>query len=376
MKTDRRTLLRIVIAAFALFLCIYYWDTAAGILSLLFSAAFPLLIGFGIAYAVNITMSFYERHYFPRSGNAALRKSARPVCMLAAYLTVVLILAAVIALVVPELVECVGLLLDEVPAAIERLLASVPSDVAIPEAVTDWLDGIDLSSVLSKVLQTLTTGVGGIVNTAAGVISPIANAVIGLIFSFYFLASKERLLAQGNRLLKCYLRPKWNQKLHYVLSVADGCFHRYIVGQCAEACILGVLCALGMLIFGFPYAVMTGAVVGVTALIPIAGAYIGGAVGFLMILTVDPLKAVLFVVFLVVLQQLEGDLIYPRVVGSSLGLPAVWVLAAVTIGGSVYGIVGMLLGVPLAATLYQLIRENTKKKEARIAQPPQHPETD
>ena len=140
-------------------------------------------------------------------------------------------------------------------------------------------------------------------------------------------------------------------------------FHSYIVGQCTEAIILGTLCALGMALFGFPYAVMIGAVVGAMALIPIAGAYVGGAVGFLLILTVSPLRALLFVVYLIILQQLEGNLIYPRVVGGSIGLPGLWVLAAVTVGGGVSGITGMLLGVPVTATVYKLLKNDLHRRE-------------
>lgn len=142
----------------------------------------------------------------------------------------------------------------------------------------------------------------------------------------------------------------------------DETFSSFIVGQCTEAVILGVLCILGMKLFQFPYAPMVGTFIGATALIPVVGAYLGGAVGFIMILTVSPLKAVLFLVFLVVLQQLEGNIIYPRVVGSSVGLPGMWVLAAVTIGGGISGVAGMLLGVPLAATIYKLIKEDVRRR--------------
>ncbi len=143
--------------------------------------------------------------------------------------------------------------------------------------------------------------------------------------------------------------------------------HRFIVGQCAEAVILGVLCTLGMAILGIPYAAMTGAVIALTALIPVAGAYIGAAIGVLMIITVSPIKAILFVVFIIVLQQIEGNFIYPKVVGSSLGLPAIWVLAAVIIGGGVMGIGGMLIGVPIAATLYRLLREDVRGRTGKFA---------
>ena len=153
----------------------------------------------------------------------------------------------------------------------------------------------------------------------------------------------------------------------HVLSIFNGSFHSYIVGQCMEAVILGVLCTLGMLVFKFPYAGMIGALVGCTALIPIAGAYIGAAVGAIMMLTISPIKALLFLLFIVILQQLEGDLIYPRVVGQSIGLPAMWVLAAITVGGGLMGIPGMLIGVPLAAGCYQLLKESVNKREKKKA---------
>ena len=149
----------------------------------------------------------------------------------------------------------------------------------------------------------------------------------------------------------------------YVLSVLNDCFRRFIVGQCVEAVVLGVLCALGMTLLRLPYAAMIGALVGFTAIIPVAGAYIGAVIGAIMILTVSPIKALLFLVFILVLQQVEGNLIYPKVVGSSMGLPAFLVLAAVTVGGSLGGILGMLIGVPLTAAVYRLLKEDLKKAE-------------
>lgn len=160
-----------------------------------------------------------------------------------------------------------------------------------------------------------------------------------------------------------YIKESVYSKMKYVLSVVNDCFHKYIVGQCTEAVILGTLCAIGMIILRIPYATMTGAVIAFTALIPVAGGYIGAAVGAFMILTVSPMKAIIFLVYIVILQQLEGNLIYPRVVGSSMGLPAIWVLAAVTIGGGVMGIAGMLIGVPLAATIYRLLREDLCRRK-------------
>ena len=228
------------------------------------------------------------------------------------------------------------------------------------------LERIDWQSKIAQMVQTLLVGFGGAAqaafSTVSSAVSFIAGFVISLIFSLYLLSGKERLGSQFQRLLRAYLPEQWNERLGHVLTVCDGCFHKFIVGQCTEAVILGLLCIAGMTLLRFPYAVMIGTLIGFTALIPVAGAYIGAFVGAFMILTVSPLKAIGFLVFIVILQQLEGNLIYPKVVGTSIGLPGVWVLATVTVGGAVGGIGGMLLGVPLAASAYQLLRGDVNRR--------------
>lgn len=167
-----------------------------------------------------------------------------------------------------------------------------------------------------------------------------------------------------------YIKISWYKKIKYLLCVLNNCFRKYFICQCLEALILGVLCTLGMLILDIPYALMIGALVAITALIPIAGAYIGAIVGAFMILTVSPVQALIFLVFLIILQQLEENLIYPRVVGSSIGLPSFWVLAAITIGGGLLGIIGMIIGVPLAAALYRLLKEDINRPKVRVMKTP------
>ena len=369
MDIKRKTMVTAALLILALFLCIHYWDAAAGLLVLAFKAASPLFLGCAMAYCVNILMSFYERHYFPRSKKPLLKKSARPVCLLCALLTVAAIIAGVIGLVLPELTECVRIIISQVPRAVEELAAFLYSTGIFSEETLVFLQDIDWRGVLEWCFGVLTRGVSDAVTIAAGVVSSVISTLltvfIALVFSINLLLRRDKLKAQANRLLDTYVCPKWSSKLRYLLSVLNTSFHSYLVGQCTEAVILGLLCALGMLIFRFPYAVMTGVVVGVTALVPVAGAYIGGAVGFLLILTVSPIKAILFVVYLVILQQLEGNLIYPRVVGSSIGLPGIWVLAAVTVGGGIMGIPGMLIGVPLASAVYQLIKADLDRRAVK-----------
>ena len=224
-------------------------------------------------------------------------------------------------------------------------------------------------SYIEKIVGTLGSGIGNavsaVVTLLTSTVSIIVIIFISLIFSIYMLIDKEKLFNQSKRFTRSYLSGKHFDKISHVASVVNDSFRRYIVGQFAEAIILGVLCSIGMMIFKFPYAGMIGTLIGFTALIPVAGAYIGAGVGAVMILTVSPIKALLFLLFILILQQLEGNLIYPKVVGNSLGLPALWVLAAVTVGGGLMGVLGMLLGVPIAAAIYQLIREDLHKREAK-----------
>lgn len=365
MKLTWKDSWKIFVILFALYLGIHYWPSAIGLVGTVLSAGLPLIIGFAIAYLVNILMSFYEKHYFPRATSAAVQRSRRPVCMIGAFATLVAIVALVIGLVVPQLVSCVRLIIDKIPGFITATLAFADTLEIVPDDIIAELYAIDWNSKIGEIIQLLTSGLGNViyvvVNTVSTVFSIVVTSFLSLIFSIYLLSSKEKLGNQLERVFHCYLKNSWCDRIGYVLAVIDDCFQRYIVGQCIEAVIIGLLCTLGMIILRLPYATMIGALVAFTALIPIAGAYIGAIVGAFMILTVNPIQALIFLVFLVILQQVEGNLIYPRVVGSSLGLPGIWVLAAVTVGGGILGIVGMLLGVPMAAALYRLIREDVNR---------------
>ena len=375
MKLTWKTCLQVGVSIFLLYICIHYWGSAANILSKILGAAAPLLIGCIVAYVLNILMSFYERHYLPKSANRFAVKSCRVVCLLLAIVTLLLIVALVVGLVLPQLVSCVQLIVAETPGFLREVSLLIQEWGFLPEDITDTLANIDWRTQLSQILQVVGTGLGSVVDvlvtTVTSVFSGIVTAFLAFIFAIYLLLSKERLGRQFHRVAGHYLKASWYGKLTYFVDVLNDCFHKYIVGQCTEAVILGVLCALGMWILRLPYAAMIGALIAFTALVPIAGAYIGAVVGAFMILTVSPIKAVIFVVFLVILQQLEGNIIYPRVVGSSIGLPGIWVLAAVTVGGGVMGIGGMLLGVPLAAAIYRLVRDDVNRGREKTLIPPE-----
>ena len=361
MKPEWRSCLKIGTTVFLLYLAIHYWENAAAFLGMLLGAATPLLIGCVIAYIVNIVMRIYERHYFPKSEKAIARTSRRPVCMVAAMISLVVVVGLIVWLIVPQLYSCVELLLSLIPDAMRSVIAWAEKYQIVPENILDALAGIDWRSRLSQIINTVLAGVGNVmgfaINMVMSVFSGVVTALMSIIFAVYLLTGKEKLGNQCNRLMQRYLKDSWNRKLQNLLKTLNECFHKYIVGQCTEALILGGLCLAGMLILQLPYAPMISALIAFTALIPVAGGYIGAGIGAFMILTVSPVKALIFLIFIVVLQQLEGNIIYPKVVGSSMGLPAIWVLAAVTIGGGIMGIIGMVISVPIAATAYRLLQK-------------------
>lgn len=350
----------ILIAAFVL--AIQYFDVIGAVAGQIVGVISPLILGCIMAYVLNIIMRKLEKVYFPNSKNKWLRASKRPVCILASLALVVAIAAALVELVLPELIDAVTVIVQRIPVVFERLQNWIVDNADKFPEIGAWVEDltVDWNGLTKNLLKGVTSGLEGFVNstvTIVGIVSSgIMNSVIGLIFAIYILSNKEALSRQLQKILKVYVKPRPRKEFLRVVTVADDTFSSFIVGQCTEAVILGTLCVVGMMIFRFPYAPMVGTFIGATALIPVVGAYLGATVGAFMILTVSPIKAIFFIIFIVVLQQLEGNLIYPKVVGSSIGLPGIWVLAAVTIGGGLQGIVGMLIGVPLSATIYKLIR--------------------
>jgi len=358
------------VCAFLLYLGILYWPDVSRFLAALFHAAMPLVVGCVIAYLLNILTSIYEKHYFAKSEHPVLIKSRRPVCVAAAFITLIAIVVFIVSLVVPQLINCIKLLASDLQTMVAALPAQLERFDILPDDLLAALSGINWKEKIGKTIELLTTGLGNamdmVLTVVSSVFSSIITAFMSVVFAIYLLMGKERLGRQFDSLIVRYMKTSWQGKMRHVLSVTNDCFRRYIIGQCTEAVILGVLCILGMLLLRLPYAVMIGTLIGFTALIPIAGAYIGAGVGAFMIFMISPTQAVAFLIFVVVLQQLEGNLIYPRVVGSSIGLPAIWVFAAVTIGGGIMGIMGMLLAVPLTAVFYQFLREDVYKDNAHL----------
>lgn len=330
----------------------------------------PLLIGFVLALFLNVPLGFIERHLFQKKPTPRKKKMRRPLAILLSFALVIGIFIGIAFLVIPELVDAVGIVISSIMNGMDQLAAFEStadySKLPFGEQLSQIdVDFVEIKTKLEEWIKQLgTTVVDGAASALGGITSTIFDFIIGLVFSIYILANKEKLKRQISRLIRVWLPKKFGEWSIHVASVCGRNFKLFVAGQTTEAIILGTLCAIGMLILRIPYAPMIGALVGVTALIPYVGAWIATLIGAFMILTVNPFKALVFVIFLLTLQQIEGNAIYPKVVGAKINLPAMWVLAAITVGGNLGGPIGMLLGVPAAASAYALLKEATDKREA------------
>ena len=372
MKLDKKTLYQ---GAGLLFAAIFFawalnnWNVFSGSVGSIFSLFTPIFLGFCIAFVLNVPMRFLEGHILPRTQRKGLRKLRRPLCVLISLCFIIAILVLVSELVVPELINAFTVLSQSLTVFFVDAQEWAMANAEMFPELKEWLAGLELNwAELGKTAFTyVTSSATGLLSGATQFVVALAGGItqtlIAFIFALYMLMDKEHLKQQLSRLCSALLPKKYADGLFFVANLSKRTFASFVTGQCTEACILGVLCWLGMLVFRFPYAPMIGALVGVTALIPIMGAFVGTVVGaFMIVMTGNWVQAIWFVVFLLVLQQIEGNVIYPRVVGSSVGLPSIWVLAAVTVGGSLWGIAGMLFAVPLCSVLYALLRLYVQKR--------------
>ena len=302
MNLSWKTCFKITVSLFMLYLAILFWPSAAKFIGLIITAAMPLIIGAATAYIVNILMSFYERHFFAKSKNPTVNKLRRPLCMTGAFVSLIAVVILIARLIVPELTNCVMLLVDKAPAALEKCVAIIEEWGIFPEDIIEPLKHIDWKSRIGEIISMVTSGITSVmdvvVSAVSSFVSVIVTTLLSVIFAIYILSGKEILSGQFGKLMKRYFSEKTVGNVYYLLGVLDSSFHKYFVGQCTEAVILGVLCSLGMWLLGLPYASMIGALIAFTALIPVAGAYIGGGLGAFMILTVSPVKAVIFIIYL------------------------------------------------------------------------------
>ena len=353
----------------ATFCILLYWglqnmDRVATFLGMVGGLLLPFLLGAAMAFILNVPMRAIETH-LPQK----LQRAHRGISLVLTLAAVVGVVMVVSLLVLPQLKNTVQTIAARMPAFWAQAQQWANELMIRYPELADWLSeagNLNLRNVTQQVMDWLKNGglalVGNTVTAATGIISGFVNFFIALIFAIYLLFQKETLSRQGRMLLFAWMRPEHAEKVLEVVRLANKTFSNFLSGQCLEACILGALFAVGMLLFRMPYVLLISVLVAVTALIPVFGAFIGCFVGTFLILIQNPMQAVVFVILFLVIQQIEGNLIYPRVVGGSVGLPSVWVLAAVTLGGSMFGVVGMLVMLPLCSVLYSLLRTATRER--------------
>ncbi len=341
----------------------------------------PLILGFVIAFVINIPMSFFETHCMTKVQKPALIKLRRALGILISLLIIIAIFAFIFILVVPEIVNTFVLLGSAISQSWPQVVSWVNDLIASEPVIAEYIANLNIETLTSQsaindaiayITSSFTTVLGGAIGVVSSISGGVTNGVFALIFAIYILMAKEVLKSQMQALFEVLLPHKAFVIVSYIARMSKKVFSSFVTGQCAEAVILGTLFFIGMTIFRFPHATTISVLVGVCALLPIVGAILGSVVGAFLILMVDPILAVWYIIFSIVMQQIEGNLIYPKVVGGSVGLPGLWVLAAVTIGGSMWGVIGMLVMVPIFSILYALIKlmviAGRQSKELKTAQ--------
>ena len=348
-----------------------YGERISGVLGFITNVLKPFIIGGAMAYVLNLPMSFIEKRllFFMKGKGEKLK---RVFSIILSLLFVFFLIFLLLITVIPELISALDNIIKDAPVAFGRLSAFLHKYVFSFFNESQEYSGIledNLETLVGKVLPSLKNGLGAFLSStfsvAGQVVSSVASFFVSLIFSIYLLGEKERLGRQLKTLDRAYVSEKAGRRIHHFLDVLHNSFSSFITGQCLEAIILGIIFIVLLSIIRMPYAVMIGVVVMFSALLPIVGAFIACFIGAFLILLESPVKALVFVIVFLVVQQLENNLIYPRVVGSSIGLPAIWVFIAVTFGGSLFGVLGMLVFIPLFSTFYTLIKEDANNRIER-----------
>ena len=350
-----------------------YWTInnlriVGNLLSNILNIIFPFVLGGCLAFILNIPMTFFEKKLSnsrkKKTKKEKNKKLIRIFSIIFAIIVIVLIFTLIFKLIVPELVDIVNLLIDNIPYYVEELTKLIKEygkdSIDINTIIQNQNE--DIEEIKEQIINKIPSLVTSSISIVTRVVNGIVDFFIAIVFAIYILIDKEKLQEQFKKLIYSYFSKEKADRILSIGITANSTFKNFFTVQCLEASILGTLCIIGMLILRLPYAVPIGVLIGVTALIPVVGAFIGIIIGAILILSVSPIKVITFVIFVLILQQIEGNLIYPRVVGNSVGLPGMWVLVAVSIGGSLGGIVGMLLGVPIASIIYTLIKKDVNKK--------------
>ena len=387
-KENTKQIIKIVVIAIVLLVALLNIDPVWGGVKEFLKIISPFIWGLAIAFILNIFMSIYENKIFKsrkknsnkssktvkpdgKSNATRTNKIKRPFSIALSIITIIAVITIILVLIIPQFVEVIKNLISNIPNFLEDAKNfAIDITQRFPD-INNFIQNIHIDTeALKNGIMNLSKDVLNItINQVSSLLSNIVNFFIAIIFTVYILANKEKLKLQAKKFI--YARCT-KEKADYIIKVsrlARDSFRSFLTGQAKEAVILGSLCAIGMFILGIPYAGPIGALTAITAFIPIVGAFISGFIGAILIVAIDPIKALIFIIFIIILQQIEGNLIYPHVVGKNIGLPSIWVLVAITIGGSLFGIMGMIVGLPVVSILYAIIEENTnnKLKEKNLA---------
>ena len=369
MQLDKENMKKIrYLIAFAvlLYLGVQHLDIVIGTAKVLLGFLFPFILGCGIAFILNVPMKFIEKHLFGKAvkqQKKAAMKLARPVSLVLSICFLACVFIIVMLVVVPELGATLVSIAKKIEENIPVIQKWIDTTFGNNPEIIKWTQSLDIEpgKIINSMLGVLKNGVDNFVSSTVsitmGLLSTAMNISIGFVFACYVLLSKEKLLGQVKKALYALLPEKPVRYMAHVWNLSNRIFSSFITGQCIEAVILGSMFFVSMSILRFPYAMLVGVLIGFTALIPLFGGIIGCWISFFLILMVSPMQAVLFLGLFLILQQIEGNLIYPHVVGGSVGLPSIWVLVAVTLGGSLMGLVGMLIFIPTVSVIYTLFRE-------------------
>lgn len=359
-KDNLNKIRNLIVFTILLFLGVQHIDVVLQVIGNLFGLISPFVLGGGIAFVLNVPMCAIEKKIEQVGGK---HKHTRALSLTATIISMILVIVVVLFVVVPELAATIVSLKDLVPAFLVRAQETAEQLFAENPRIVEEIASIkiDWEEIVNDVISFLKNGAGSFlnstVNVAVSVVSGIANFCIGFVFACYILLQKEKLSVQVKKAMYAFIPVKTTDRILEICTLSSRTFSNFLTGQCTEALILGFMFFVTMLVLRFPYALLVGVLVAFTALIPIFGAFIGCVVGVFLILMVSPVKALGFLVLFLVLQQIEGNLIYPHVVGNSVGLPSIWVLVAVSLGGSTMGVLGMIIFIPLVSVLYTLFRE-------------------
>ena len=365
-KTAFHNTIKVVVIGILLFCGIQYYKLFLQFFGFLINLIFPFILGGAIAFVINVPMSFIERHLFQSKKKFNLFR--RPISYLLTLIFVFGLLGLAMFVILPQLSDTLRMLTHQIPSGIKSIQQWIYNTTANLPSVRTYVANLKINwaNVSTYVINFITNTSGSIfssgLNLVSGIIGGVTTFIIAFIFSIYILFQKEKLSSHVRQVMYALLPEAKSDEIVRIGKLANKTFRNFLSGQCIEAMILGFMFFITLTIFQFPYALLIGVIIAITALIPIFGAFLGCAVGIFLIIIVNPVQAFWFVVVFLILQQIEGNLIYPHVVGSSVGLPAIWILVAVTVGGSLMGIAGILLFIPLCSVGYALFREFVKKR--------------